>query len=76
MEKYDIIVVLIAVLGLVGTFYSMFFKPMHDLKIAITGLTTTIEHNQAEIDSLKCRVSEHGKELDNHQSILDRNNLK
>lgn len=75
MERYDVILVIVTLLGLMGTIYSMFYKPLHELKIAINSLTQLLVSNINDLKKLEDRVNTHGKEIDKHQSILDRNNL-
>lgn len=87
MEKYDIVVVLIAILGLVGTFYSMIYKPLHKLELSITILNETInnlkedmikleKHTQDNINRVEIRVTKHGQEIDIIKEVLNKNKLQ
>lgn len=44
MTEWNVLGVVITLLSFIGTAYTMFYKPTHDLKVEIVKLNANLEH--------------------------------
>ena len=70
MTEWSVFLVVTAMLGFVGTMYTMFYKPTNELKIEIVKLNGNLEHlNRSDVNQNK-RLDKHSDALDDHEKRL------
>lgn len=72
MEKWDVFLIITALLGFIGTSYAMFYKPSHELKIEIVKLNENLSAVNKKSEEHDDTLREHGKRLSNHEIRIDR----
>ncbi|QIK57758.1 hypothetical protein G7059_07860 [Erysipelothrix sp. HDW6A] len=70
MTEWSVFLVVTTMLGFVGTAYTMFYKPTHNLTIEIVKLNANLEHlNRSDISQNK-RLDNHSELIDDHEKRL------
>ena len=72
MNEWGVFQTIVAVLGLVGTFYAMFYKPMHELNVTIKVLIANFENSQEKDVVRDQRLNNHSAKIDKlHEGHID-----
>ena len=72
MDNWNVFMVVVALLGFVGTSYTMFYKPTHDLTIQMVKLNENLETLKDSDVRQNGLLDEYGKKINNHEIRIDR----
>ena len=72
MDNWNVFMVIVALLGFVGTSYTMFYKPTHDLTIQMIKLNENLETLKDSDVRQNGLLDEYGKKINNHEIRIDR----
>ena len=70
MSEWGVVGVIVTLLGLLATVVGLFFKPMVELKVAITSLTEQLKQILESDNAQNARIDKHEEALINHDKIL------
>lgn len=70
MTEWNVYLVILSLLGFIGTMYSMFYKPTHELKIEIVKLNSNLEHLRESDTNQNARLNRHSDKLDDHDKRI------
>lgn len=72
MDNWNVFMVIVALLGFVGTSYTMFYKPTHDLTIQMVKLNENLETLKDSDVRQNGLLDEYGKTINDHEIRIDR----
>ena len=70
MNEWTVFLTLGTILAFVGTMYSMFYKPTHELKIEIVKLTSELIATRKDNEVQDKRIGKNEERLDKHEHRL------
>ena len=70
MNEWQVFGVVVGMLGFVGTMYTMFYKPTHELKIEIVKLTSELIATRKDNEVQDKRIGKNEERLDKHEHRL------
>ena len=72
MDNWNVFMVIVALLGFVGTSYTMFYKPTHDLMIQMVKLNENLETLKDSDIKQDALLEKHGDLIHDHEIRIDR----
>ena len=69
IDNWGVFLVIVSLLGFIGTVYTMFYKPIHELTLTIERLNINLEH-------VKKNDSKQDDKIDRHEDILNTHNIR
>lgn len=72
MNEWGVFLVVVALLGFIGTVYKMFYQPIHELIIEMTKMNANFE-NMRQGDNIRdTRINRHSEKIDDHEKRINK----